>query len=571
MVEASEATSTADVDVDELRGLLRSYRQTLQRSERLPTILWMRTRPRGSAPFAGWLRLPRLTWGTSLLVLHHVSRSVDALSRAYAARAALGELDERGLRERQMLTDFRASLRPVKWQWFVIGSVVATVLVGKLLVEGFARSVQLLAPWLPDESSELKEDQLAAVRDAFSGLTAIASSLSDSSSLANIEDQLVKADASALMVLVATLLVAAYLVLRPVSTAFRMKRILFNLADTPEETLRRTTSTWHVRRAVGLYDRERRVLATTGSSWEARERPLDLMLSMLITLVLGWVWVSVYLGDGESVLGDRLLYAAIVMPIVVARLVWLGGAYASRRDTRRRWKVPTGTLLPATSRIVDVRSAVETAIVALLFSPIVWYRQARQLADLRAEVRAQSLSRPTGRLHPMALLLAAPATFWPLPFWPFLFLGRAWNARGLASRGWAVAALWALIVFPILWLIAVLVLGFSAEQSATWYVSAFFEFLLAPVSFGMAQALHNTIVRKVAHPLPYDVAPTGSELRPPRFNTPASWPPPPAGWRPFPGWRPDPTWTAPPPDWRFWSQAETSDVAIGQQVTAGKR
>src|SRR3954467_10066684 len=86
---------------DELRALLCTYHEVLVRSRRLPAVVWMSTRARGSAPTGGWLRLPPLPWGTHHFVLFHVERSVRSLARLYAARAALGVLDEQGRDDRQ--------------------------------------------------------------------------------------------------------------------------------------------------------------------------------------------------------------------------------------------------------------------------------------------------------------------------------------------------------------------------------------------------------------------------------------------------------------------------------------
>jgi len=54
------------------------------------------------------------------------------------------------------------------------------------------------------------------------------------------------------------------------------------------------------------------------------------------------------------------------------------------------------------------------------------------------------------------------------------------------------------------------------------------------------------------------MAATGPVSIPPKpdtivFQAPPGWPPPPAGWEPFPGWQPDPSWPAPPEDWQFWT------------------
>ncbi|MFP5282112.1 MAG: hypothetical protein ACLGIF_01525 [Actinomycetes bacterium] len=88
----------------------------LQRTEGLPPAVWLRSRPAGVSLLSRWWRLPRLTLGTSILVRHHVLRSVDAFARAYAARSALGDGDELSAYERQALVEFRSSVRPVPWK-----------------------------------------------------------------------------------------------------------------------------------------------------------------------------------------------------------------------------------------------------------------------------------------------------------------------------------------------------------------------------------------------------------------------------------------------------------------------
>ena len=46
----------------------------------------------------------------------------------------------------------------------------------------------------------------------------------------------------------------------------------------------------------------------------------------------------------------------------------------------------------------------------------------------------------------------------------------------------------------------------------------------------------------------------------PRFNPPASWPSPPAGWLPEATWRPDPTWPPAPAGWPFYLDAQGRPV-----------
>ena len=44
-----------------------------------------------------------------------------------------------------MITTFRASLRPVRWRWFVFGGIVSVVLLGRLLLDLVATSLDSLA------------------------------------------------------------------------------------------------------------------------------------------------------------------------------------------------------------------------------------------------------------------------------------------------------------------------------------------------------------------------------------------------------------------------------------------
>ena len=274
-VAMSSVESTGrDLEVvrDPVRELLSEYREILARAERLPWILWSRTRAPHTSLLSRVWRVPRLTLGTSHMVLFHVTRSIDALMRVFAAKAALGELDEEGHRQRDMITTFRASLRPVRWRWFVVGGIVAVVLLGRLLLDIVAHSLDSLAFGRGAEA--IDEERLVILRATLEGLASMSSSASGSS-VNDFATRLSQAGGTGLFVFAATLFAAAYCVLRPASTAFRLKRQLFNLADEPEDAIYRTTTTWHVRRTTGLYVRERAVHAAAGVE-NAKEKPFDL-------------------------------------------------------------------------------------------------------------------------------------------------------------------------------------------------------------------------------------------------------------------------------------------------------
>src|SRR3954465_1751422 len=77
------ATMTPDGRHEALRGLLADYDRVIRAGDELRGVVWVRARPRGASLVGGWLRFPRLTFGLRILIVGHVTRSVDALSRSY--------------------------------------------------------------------------------------------------------------------------------------------------------------------------------------------------------------------------------------------------------------------------------------------------------------------------------------------------------------------------------------------------------------------------------------------------------------------------------------------------------
>src|SRR4051794_5089012 len=102
-------------------------------------------------------------------------------------------------------------------------------------------------------SSAVDVDRLRATDDA---LLALSSTLS-TPAFSGIASDLAHAGIAAVLTLMLGLAAAAYVVLRPLASAFRIKRMLFNLASEPDLGLADTWTTWHVRRSVGLYEEER--------------------------------------------------------------------------------------------------------------------------------------------------------------------------------------------------------------------------------------------------------------------------------------------------------------------------
>jgi hypothetical protein len=106
-------------------------------------------------------------------------------------------------------------------------------------------------------------------------------------SLIDLFDQFGKADPVELLALAATIITAGYLVVRPLSPAFRVKRIVFNLVATGHVDLSRTTTTWNVPRSVGLYQLERALFTRLGARLP-HEIDLDLWVSADPSVGLPW-------------------------------------------------------------------------------------------------------------------------------------------------------------------------------------------------------------------------------------------------------------------------------------------
>jgi hypothetical protein len=486
-----------------------------------------------------------------MLVLFHVTRTVDALLREYAARAALGELDEAGLKQREMLSTFRASLRPVKWRWYVVGAVAAAALLARVLLEVVANSVDVLVFGL--QSDVLSDSQVAQLRDTLDGFASASSSLSGAT-LPELANRLTEAGGSALFVLATTILTATYCVLRPASTAFRIKRMLFNLADEPASSVATTTSTWHVSRTAGLYTSEQEIL-DAGGVRGAREKPFDLLVSGLATALVGWWSASYYLSDDSTATSDRIATAVLIVAAVTIRVAWLLQMHRQRRHPADPWSSPTGAILPVTRRIVDIRPAAEAAggSLALVTAPFIWYRQSTQLTDLSREAHAQRRGwtpRGTRLLAPLSALAL-------LVFSPVVFATRTWRLARLMPRGvrdTGVLVLAAATVASVLGWIGFL----AAPEDGSLSDEMFLVFWLSfPIGVGAAQRAQNQLVREYAVPQGPDASPAAVAI-PVQFHPPPSWPTPPAGWTPTAGWRPNREWKTVPPGWHLWTTGQDS-------------
>lgn len=254
--------------------------------------------------------------------------------------------------------------------------------------------------------------------------------------------------------------------------------------------------------------------------------------------------------------------ALLVLPFVAARLIWLASTYRWRRSGGN-WRPPTGAVLPATGRVVDVRQGTEAAALSALFLyPVVWYRLARQAADLRAERAEQSFAarRRTSR---WALLVAAVASVYT---WPVMVLWRAWRVWRFIPGGAKNLALWMMVASALaeMSMLAVVATRPTDDDVAPILISA--VILLTALGFGFLQELQNALVRTNGEAVSYGIVPAPLADR--SFTPPPNWPAPPPGWRPPPGWQPGPEWEL-PDGWRMWSRDGSHGAKTGERPETG--
>ncbi len=326
------ATTTADgalssgADVRPIPRLLTAYAATLDLVDRVGPVPLVAVGRRWIAPMTGPLRLPRPAFMLRALTVRHMDAVLAGLERRGRRRAALGSELPSLAGDAVAVADFRASLPPISWRLRATGLVLAVLVVARVLGSVVPRDFDLLTTWLPgqdgitkllDSTFETFEPSATNVGAAF--------------------DSLLAASAAELLAFGLLLGLAAFIVLRPVATAFRLKRMLLNIYPGGASALRSIPASWSVCRSVGVYALERDALATLGGR-PPREVPLDLVVSLVLALGLATFYVvggalvaSEDLAIVWAILGSLVVYAT---PAAV-RVAWLTAAWRSRAGRGR--------------------------------------------------------------------------------------------------------------------------------------------------------------------------------------------------------------------------------------------
>jgi hypothetical protein len=236
----SVATTPDAADVAEL---ILAYDRALALARTRSRLVAVRTRvPRDGRADRLW-QVRWLRWPVEHFIAWHVTRTLNALHRALSRRVATGQADERDIADRETVAAYRDSMRPVH-----VKSYLAIVIVLTLLIGGFI--LKAAGPVLSDlpvlrfaeeydagfaEGAEAERRDVIEISDRTSNLFAsFGDAISaDVSSLGDTVEAFVGAEPSDSALVLAGFLFSLYLVTRILVPAYRLKRMLFNLADDP--------------------------------------------------------------------------------------------------------------------------------------------------------------------------------------------------------------------------------------------------------------------------------------------------------------------------------------------------
>jgi hypothetical protein len=387
-----------------VRRLLVAYADTLDVLDRLPAMPTVAT---------GWywwsrpgspIRLPRVSWMLRSLTLWHIDRVLSGAEKMFRRRSALGiagagEADALGA-----VAEFRASLPP-RSKALRIGVLLIAVLVVAhllaILLLHIAGHVDTNAPG--SVANQLLDNMLGGLQ-----LT--------SSSIGPALDKLFKASPGALIATALLLLVSSYLIMWPVASAFRLKRLLLNLYPQADSMRGSTPASWSVSRSTGVYSLERETFAMLGARVPS-EPPLDLVVSLAIPAAWIVFWVSGFViadfldpaGRPDLLTDVLVLLLVFILPAAI-RFAWLAAAWRARNGRpRSAWLFADEVTVPWRSEPVRCRSPLLIGVLSVwalfLFLIVGWLWRSTS-RDLRDLGRAYNVKHLRG-MHPAAQALAA--------------------------------------------------------------------------------------------------------------------------------------------------------------------
>jgi hypothetical protein len=404
---APEATAT-------VRRLLVAYVDTLDVVDSLPVTPMVATGWHWWSRLSAPIRLPRASWMLRSLTLWHIDRVLAGAERAFHRRSALGIAGAGEADALDAVTEFRASL-PSRSRALRIGVFGLTALV-------FARLLATLLPHhiradtrIPTTSGYLHHALELWARWWSATIQLLDNTLGalTANSATSAVDTLFKASPAALAAAAVLLSASLYLILRPVASAFRLKRLLLNLYPQAGSMRSSTSASWSVSRSTGVYSIEQETFATLGARAPGVP-PLDLLVSLPVPIIGVALLVGVLTGSG-SVLAGLVFGLPFYGAPSAIRLAWLGAAWRARNGRpRSAWLFSDEISVPWRSKPVRCRSPVLIGWLSL-FGPsgfvIIWWLWRLTSRDLRELGRAYDIPH-LRKIHPQAQAFAAgPGAF----------------------------------------------------------------------------------------------------------------------------------------------------------------
>jgi hypothetical protein len=390
-----------------LGKLLRALHAVLESVDGLPVAPVVPSTYRRQGIAGRFYALPRPRWFLRYFVVVHIHSVLGALDRRYSSRSALGLASEADDHDRRAIQEFRQGLPPVNTKALLTALLVAVVLLSQPLLEAFAEVLSTLGSGAKvmvtvstEVSSEARDRGVRAPAVATVGpgtrrlleeLKGGVSSSISGTSIADAMATLTKAGMRDLLLVLVGLVLALYVLLRPITSGFRLKRMLFNLHPDFDQYRRRVPARWHASRSSGVYRLESALFDELGGP-PHREVPVDLIVSAIGLIPLLWVMgVVVEIGASTPGLGPIALECvALFIALVAARARWLLTTW------RRRWgtagaAAPGWVRIRGSTAVAETRNPLTSGLLTLFavnfsvvpqLGAIGWYRVNRELRDL---------------------------------------------------------------------------------------------------------------------------------------------------------------------------------------------
>jgi hypothetical protein len=409
--------------------LLALYQKTMDAADDLrpvPMVLWKR---RGRLHY-----LPCPKWLVRHFIVRHVRLSLTDLSRRYSGRAALGQAALGEQHDRKAVRDFQESLPPDRQKVYLALLIAGIALVVPPLGSAAVSMVNKLAKLAAGATTPagaggwqshflgavVRLDPAAMYKYGSDGLGKVTSlAIADAPSMDEAASTLAHGGPLKFGVLTLCVALCVYMALLPFGPAFRLKRMLFNLAPEPKGRHRSVVTRWSVSEATGLYESEHRVFAQIGAR-PPKEFPFDLAVSALAMALLLAYCGLLFLGgviarpEHRTVGGLAALGAACLLIPILVRVGWLYQTWWRRQLGRSRPRMPYEIGIRGGSAVATVENPIGWR---LLFSLVLFIFVAGS-ALLSARSDGRGLAYASGTALLFGLLLSQPALlFITLPWW----------------------------------------------------------------------------------------------------------------------------------------------------------